>query len=1191
MTSRFIPEIMKEFENFPSLEIRASSEDIMSYLDGCFDGSQLKLRFSSIILRDQNLMKKEIKRMITDFVDGMFLLAQLYVKTFEGKMTVKDVRAALKEIQKCDQASTEAGKLRILQKAYDTTMERIKKREESYQLAKNVLQWIVCSRRPLQILELQHALGVEIDKHELDDENIPHIEDVVSVCAGLIVVDKESNVVRLVHYTAQEYFERSKDHWFSGVETYIAATCLSYLSSESFVSGRCQNDEEAFREYLHSFDYNHATIPERENLHHFYDYATKNWGYHAQKSSGLDSKVIEFLEDEAKVKSLTQAMMFTGPVRRKEYIAFYGHERPFTTVKGLHLAAFFGLGNVASEMISRASNLDLDLADGHSRTLLSWAVGNGQTVIGELLIKNGAEVDLPDIDGRTPLLWAAAGGHLTMMELLIRMGANVNATDIFGVTALHTVARRTHLKAISFLLDNGADENIKDLYGGTPLAWAIENDTNTAAQMLLKTHISVDYTYVSFGPRKASLDSRIFSRINVDGTNGPRQQEFYYDMPPSNVQPYSLNRMYGSPDHTWSHNQCLLLRAVGKQDETLVRLLIAKGSRPDLEYSKDQDGRSLLSKAAEEGNRAIVELLIQNGADIEPKDSEGCTPFCWAAKEGHEEVVRFLLAQPGIDLEVKVGARYYGDRGRTPLSYAAEAGHVGVVKLLLETGRVDLDPVRPRAGRTPLSYAAKGGHVAVAQMLLATGRVDPDSMRMASGADRIRTPLPSRSKFWYNRVSSVTSRTPLSYAAEYGHIDVVKLLLETEGVDPDYLAYDKDQTPLSYAAQNGHGAVVELLLATGRVDPDSRATRSNLTGRTPLSIASEQGHEAVVKCLLSKKVNPDSLSIPACEGYWLPHYWIVCGGRTPLSYAAAHGHENIVKLLLRTGKVDASLEDGSGRKPLSYAVEHGHETVAGYLSDNEDFSGSKEVSSVENLLNGQEQLRLGQCLRLERHLWDLTHPSHQPAILQLFDECVDINLGDGIKQILLYYASRCGHETIVERLLDSGLGADFEEYELDSDKRTPLSYAAEGGHEKIVELLLKAGVEADLKDQRGRTPLSHAAQAGHEAIVKLLLGVRKFNTELGSTSCDSIDIFGKTELAHAAEKGSATIVRLLLQRGFNPDAGDSVMYDHTPLALAAENGHDEVVKILLEESSAVLNRASGPSELLCVTQRRKGIRG
>jgi Cdc6-like AAA superfamily ATPase len=65
-TSRFIPDIMKEFEGFVSLEIRASNEDVRRYLDGHM--SQLP----SFVVRSHDL-QDEIKTEIVKAVDGMYV--------------------------------------------------------------------------------------------------------------------------------------------------------------------------------------------------------------------------------------------------------------------------------------------------------------------------------------------------------------------------------------------------------------------------------------------------------------------------------------------------------------------------------------------------------------------------------------------------------------------------------------------------------------------------------------------------------------------------------------------------------------------------------------------------------------------------------------------------------------------------------------------------------------------------------------------------------------------------------------------------------------------------------------------------------------------------------------------------------------------------------------------------------------
>src|SRR3982074_897423 len=111
--------------------------------------------------------------------------------------------------------------------------------EYQEKLAKQVLSWITCAKRPLTTSELQHALAVEVGESALDEENLPQIEDMVSVCAGLVAVDKESNIIRLVHYTTQEYFKRTQNHWFPNAEPEITTTCVTYLSFNIFQSGFC----------------------------------------------------------------------------------------------------------------------------------------------------------------------------------------------------------------------------------------------------------------------------------------------------------------------------------------------------------------------------------------------------------------------------------------------------------------------------------------------------------------------------------------------------------------------------------------------------------------------------------------------------------------------------------------------------------------------------------------------------------------------------------------------------------------------------------------------------------------------------------------------------------------------------------------------------------------------------------------
>jgi hypothetical protein len=102
---------------------------------------------------------------------------------------------------------------------------------------------------------------------ELDLDIIPDIEDMVSVCAGLVIIDKESNIVRLFHYTTQEYFERIQESWNPRTQQEIVSACLTYLSFDPFRSGSCPDDRQLKSKL-------------KKNL--FLDYDSRFWGHHAR---------------------------------------------------------------------------------------------------------------------------------------------------------------------------------------------------------------------------------------------------------------------------------------------------------------------------------------------------------------------------------------------------------------------------------------------------------------------------------------------------------------------------------------------------------------------------------------------------------------------------------------------------------------------------------------------------------------------------------------------------------------------------------------------------------------------------------------------------------------------------------------------------------------------------------------------
>ncbi|CAI4214952.1 unnamed protein product [Parascedosporium putredinis] len=265
MTSRFIPDITDKFDKSSWLEIRASREDVERYLDGHIERSE-----SRII----KTMQVEIRKTISDAVDGMFLLAQIYLESLQREIKPKRLKAALNGFRRQIAGSEESNRLQVLSQAYDHAMERINTQESSrLDLANQVLSWITRAQRPLTPTELQHAVTVDAGDSELDKGDLVQIDDMVAVCAGLVTIDEESSIIRLVHFTAQEYFQQAQEKLFPVAQKEIAKICITYLSFEKFKEGAC--------------DTNHKFRSRLED-NPLYDYAARYWEITPGKPQYLD---------------------------------------------------------------------------------------------------------------------------------------------------------------------------------------------------------------------------------------------------------------------------------------------------------------------------------------------------------------------------------------------------------------------------------------------------------------------------------------------------------------------------------------------------------------------------------------------------------------------------------------------------------------------------------------------------------------------------------------------------------------------------------------------------------------------------------------------------------------------------------------------------------------------------------------
>lgn len=356
--------------------------------------------------------------------------------------------------------------------AYKSAMERIEGQGQDQQrLAKQALSWISHARRQLTPTELQQVLAVRDGDSGLIEDGVINIQDLVSWCAGLVTVDEESGVIRLVHYTTQQYFDQTKTDWFPDAESKITKSCITYLLFDTFGTGSCTAD----------FD-----LEARLQSYPFYNYAANNWGYHGKYATVITQDTMVFLESREKLEASVQALM-THRRLQSGFLQRPGYSQEFPRhMSALHLVAFFGAEKMAKALLPGKNNID-EKDSSHRTPLLIAAQEGHESVVKLLLDTHKVDCNSPDEIGRTPLSYAAQGCHQGIVELLLNIsGVDVDPKDSAGATPLYRAVETGHGGIVKLLLDtSGVNADSMDFSGRTPLFLAAMYKRKGIEKMLL----------------------------------------------------------------------------------------------------------------------------------------------------------------------------------------------------------------------------------------------------------------------------------------------------------------------------------------------------------------------------------------------------------------------------------------------------------------------------------------------------------------------------------------------------------------------------------------------------------------------------------------------------------------------------------------------------------------------------------
>lgn len=534
---------------------------------------------------------------------------------------------------------------RRLDETYDQAFERIDSQGEGLrELARKVLTWVTYAKKRLSVAELQHALAVEPGQPALDQNLIPDIDTIGSVCAGLVNFDAQSNVVRLVHYTAQEYLERTRR--LPEAENRLLTICLTYLSFDEFSSGPCQTV---------------AAYMNRLQEYPLFSYAGQNWGHHARLVHNCSDVVLPFLECKAHLEASVQTM--AKSVSKSDTLP--------TDITGLHVAAAFGIEEVVEALLDQIVNANaahtINAKDSFGITPLYRAVMNLRLGTVKMILETGiADADAGDLHQVTPLAWASMHGHADVARLLLDTGkVDVNFRNTEGLTPLGWAVRYGHSPLVKLLLDSGkAEANPKDRYGMTPLFDAVVRGDLEVVKLLLGS-----------------------DKIQVDPKDSTGLTPLYWTAWSGHGEVFkTLLSKQADLSVADDMGRTLLHEAAKAGSVTIIELLLGLATTQPMKT--DKLGRTALFYAARFGRTDAVMALLSDGR-TDPNFSDWCslTPLFAAIANGHLEAVKLLLAGSQT-----LDKRLY--LGRNILLWAQDAGNPRLVDFLytLSPNQNDLPP-------------------------------------------------------------------------------------------------------------------------------------------------------------------------------------------------------------------------------------------------------------------------------------------------------------------------------------------------------------------------------------------------------------------------------------------------------------------------------------------------------------------